>query len=1357
MNTMTIRSLLLLLAGVTLVLSGAWAEPTPWAPNGAVRAIVHADGITYLGGDFTSFNMLPGYGVPLEMATGAPVAVYPQVNGTVEACIPDGVGGWYIGGNFTMVGGVARNRIAHILADGSVDAAWDPNANSTVYALAVSGSTVYAGGQFSTIGGQTRNRIAALSTTTGLATAWNPNASSWVNALAVSGTAVYAGGDFTTIGGQTRNRIAALDTATGLATAWNPNANGLVNALAVSGSTVYVGGTFSTIGGQTRNRIAALSTTTGLATTWNPNATGVMVALAVSGTTVYAGGTFTTIGGQTRNRIAALSASTGLATTWNPDASGSVSDLAVSGSTVYAGGSFTTIGGQARNYIAALDAATGLATAWDPHASSTVRCLAVSGTTVYAGGPFSNIGGTRRNYVAALDAAGTLTDWNPIANNTVSALAVSGTTVYAGGGFTTIGGQTRNRIAAIDAMTGLATSWDPNANDTVNSLAVSGSTVYAGGTFTTIGGQTRNRIATLDASTGLATAWNPNASSTVSALAVSGTTVYVGGAFTTIGGQARNRIAALDAATGLATAWNPNTVGSVYALAVSGSTVYAAGSMLSGYTGETMVVALDAVTGATKPFYLGGDEYSRGYAVTVSDTTVYIGGDFNFYAGGVRNNIAAFDAETGLPGTWDPSANSTVYAVAVSDVGVHVGGNFTTINGDYGPYYAQFSKPALTAPTNPGADSITTDSIRWTWEDQSTEETGFKVWVDPGTADPVTLRTTTAADTTQWTMVTLQANTQYAFQVAAANSSLGDSARTGTITAWTLIEALNSLSFSGVTPTAIHVASPNALSNLVAGASGLYLANTTAGTDNGWQHDMTPWASSGLTPNTQYAFSGKSRNGGGVETSPVSASKYTLAVAPIAGANVTCDKTSGSAYPTGTTFTFTNPAGFGTGTHGGNAYRVSKFAYLWNTSPTYTFSGAESEWSSGTLAQTPASSGSYYLHVQSFNAEDIPGGVLHYGPFMVDVTAPQVLSITPVNPGHWQTPAGPTNDPAIAFTVVFDEAIGTFNGAALTVTGLGVAQLPANTGDLTTWTVTVAGITGNGTLSLTVNSGANVKDLAGNALALSATSSPIVLVDQTPPTVLVGGPSAPHVANTVSFEVTYADAGGSALVSPATLNPGQVLLNTSPGVSGAVSAVTGANPFLVTVSDILGDGTLGISIAAGAAADTAGNLSSLSANSPTCLVKNTAPRVCVSGPNVSSTMTGPVIYSVTYLGAAHVTLGVSDVHLVATGSADADIAVTGGDCDESWLVTLSNVQGDGTLAIRIDAGAALDESGNYDIGYGPSVPVTVGSAPVPATSGAGLVLLICAVGLAGVYGFRRVHTCRRFKTAQDLKSKLPTD
>ncbi len=352
----------------------------------------------------------------------------------------------------------------HARAQSSAPLTNFPTFNGPTYAIVVSGGVIYVGGDFTQAtdapanGGATvtRNRVAAISEATGALLAWNPNANNSVIALAVSGTTVYAGGGFTTIGGQARSNIAALDAATGLATAWNPNASGGgVVALAVSGTTVYAGGLFTTIGGQARNRIAALDAGTGLATAWNPNANDEVRALAVSGTTVYAGGLFTTIGGQARNRIAALDAGTGLATAWNPNASSTVHALAVSGTTVYVGGNFGTIGGQARNCIAALDAGTGLATAWNPNANSTVFALAVSGTTVYTGGDFSAIGGQTRNFIAALDAGtGLATAWNPNANNHAGCLALNGTTVYVGGfwltgtGFTTIGGNPRQGFAA---------------------------------------------------------------------------------------------------------------------------------------------------------------------------------------------------------------------------------------------------------------------------------------------------------------------------------------------------------------------------------------------------------------------------------------------------------------------------------------------------------------------------------------------------------------------------------------------------------------------------------------------------------------------------------------------------------------------------------------------------------------------------------------------------------------------------------------------------------------------------------------------------------------------------------------------
>src|SRR5204862_6412653 len=140
-----------------------------------------------------------------------------------------------IGGSFATVLGMARNNIARLNTDGTLDAAFNPNANGTVNAIVVQAdSKILVGGHFSgatSIGGQTRNFIARLDATTGLADTFDPNANNYVYSIAAQAYGnILAGGFFTSIGGQTRNYIARLDT-TGAADSFDPNANYIVRSI----------------------------------------------------------------------------------------------------------------------------------------------------------------------------------------------------------------------------------------------------------------------------------------------------------------------------------------------------------------------------------------------------------------------------------------------------------------------------------------------------------------------------------------------------------------------------------------------------------------------------------------------------------------------------------------------------------------------------------------------------------------------------------------------------------------------------------------------------------------------------------------------------------------------------------------------------------------------------------------------------------------------------------------------------------------------------------------------------------------------------------------------------------------------
>ncbi len=649
--------------------------------NGQVNAEVVRGNTLYAGGAFTLVGPVTGAGVPVDATTGLAVVGFPQISGSVFAVASDGAGGWFVGGLFTAVDGVARTNLAHVLANHSVSS-WNPAPNGAVRALVLDGSTLFVAGDFTTLAATTRNRIGAVDAITGTLSAWNPNANSSVRALALSGSTLFVGGQFTSIGGQNRNRIAALDTGTGLAyPGWNPNANSQVLTLWTDETSLLAGGQFTNIGGQTRNRIASLSLATGLANSWNPNANNQVLSIASDGMVVYAGGQFTTIGGQARNRIAALGTTTGLATAWNPNAGNLVQAMTLDDGTLYAGGDFLTIGGQTRGRIAALSTATGLASGWNPNAFSTVSAVAAAGTEVFLGGSFSAVGGVPRNNLAAFDVTtGAPTAWDPNANNQVQALLATPDAIYAGGNFSQIGGKIRNSIAALDLTNGLATSWDPNFDGQVSALASANGVIYAGGLFSMIGEEPRQNLAALDPVTGLPTPWDPGTDDQVFALAAGASVLYVGGNFSAAGGQARNFIAAIDPATGAATAWDPDASGTVRTIVPTCDRVYVGGFFTDiGMVPRGRLASLDPVTG--QPLAWNPDANGPVFALVPSSGVIYVGGVMNMLGSTTRNRIAALDPQTGAATAWDPNSGGTVRSIAVGSGEVYIGGNFTGVDG----------------------------------------------------------------------------------------------------------------------------------------------------------------------------------------------------------------------------------------------------------------------------------------------------------------------------------------------------------------------------------------------------------------------------------------------------------------------------------------------------------------------------------------------------------------------------------------------------------------------------------------------------------------------------------------------------
>jgi hypothetical protein len=661
--------------------------------NGAVYSVAVQGNVAYLGGNFSHLGPVTRGLAVFATTSEIPLANFPTVDGSVRSVVADGNGGWYVGGVFTHIGGVARSNLAHVSADGSVDA-WDPGTNKNVYAIALTPTVVYVGGDFTSAGGKMRCHVACLDRTTGAATNWNASPDTTVVALATYGSSVFVGGAFTKIGIRVSPNLAFCDGATGaLVPGFAPQVNGIVNAVAICPSplAVIVGGTLTSVNSTPRNYVAALSISDGSLQAWDPNADGQVKAITVAGGTVYLGGLFHTVGGSPRNNVAAVDAMTGAVTAWAPaSAIGYCNALSVQGGVIYAGG--VTLQGY--------DTSSGAVSTWSPDPDQQVFAVASSGAYLCVGGEFDAIGGIRRNRLAAIDlTTHQVAAWDPGADGGVFQMIITGPTAYVCGGFQHVGGQARGHLAEIDLTSGQATSWAPNVGSAVpRTIAVSDSDVYVGGDFTSLGSAPDTALAAISRTSALVRDWHPGLNiygtpgGEVHQLALEDHVLYVAGLFTGCGSQARQSLASFATATGELTAWHPTAewdYTTYLSLAVSGGRVYTGldNSVLLYTSG---LDAFDASSGALLWRQSTGP-YAYGLA---NGPPLYVGtGDLMFLDD-------ATGSSTGAP----LPADGDIYTIAVAGSQLYVGGDFESIGGVVHPFFAAVSRGgALDVDPKPAA------------------------------------------------------------------------------------------------------------------------------------------------------------------------------------------------------------------------------------------------------------------------------------------------------------------------------------------------------------------------------------------------------------------------------------------------------------------------------------------------------------------------------------------------------------------------------------------------------------------------------------------------------------------------------
>ena len=254
-----------------------------WVTDRAIHDLEQRGDTCYIVGDFESISKRTGAGVLLDPKTLEIVADFPEVNGAIYCATPDGEGGVFIGGSFTMVGGKYRQNFAHIdnglqVTDFQVSTA--PLGNrwyGSLLAIALYQDKIYLGGRFTTVNGIKRNLIAELDRRTGELTNFDfdipdkpPHtvANTYVSELVVHNNLLFFGGEFNEVMGSRRAEVACLNLDTHELTPWDPQLTESTNTKRVStiitnDSSVFLSGHFYQVHGQARNNITQVDIQTG--------------------------------------------------------------------------------------------------------------------------------------------------------------------------------------------------------------------------------------------------------------------------------------------------------------------------------------------------------------------------------------------------------------------------------------------------------------------------------------------------------------------------------------------------------------------------------------------------------------------------------------------------------------------------------------------------------------------------------------------------------------------------------------------------------------------------------------------------------------------------------------------------------------------------------------------------------------------------------------------------------------------------------------------------------------------------------------------------------------------------------------
>ncbi len=535
-----------------------------FASDEGVRAIRVIADVVYAGGDFdATFGGQPRRNLAaFDSGDGAPLLFDPNPNNIVST-LDEHSTGLVVGGNFTVIGGQLRSRLAVVdLTFGVAQALDVPVSGGEILTAELDGDVLYCGGRFAGIGGVPRTRAAAIELKSGLVLPWQPavsgTSSPQVLDIEVTADRVLLAGEFHDVSGQPRRHFAEVTKDTGTPTPLDVGAGADGNprlwAVVRDGPTIAVGGEMEILDLVVRRGFAAFDLATEELLPLAPEFTDMNSGLAESVQSIaftddamFVGGTFDDVDGQLHPRLAKIDLATGqLDPTFDlgfPFNAGLPGSLLFAGDTLVIGVSAITAGSNAG--LSAWDADTG-AFKWKIRTNSSVGDLIAdpSGGKVYASGSFDEAEilpdvFVPRGHLLAVGLGSGILDsiWTPDASHSIGDLHWFDDHVYAAGGFLTIDGEQANYVAKLDAVTGALTPWPAApAGGSVSRVYVNRDVAVLSGSFTHVGGEYHPKSAVLDTETATPIPWATEGIGLARFELIDGRLYVAGGAGTTFDG-----------------------------------------------------------------------------------------------------------------------------------------------------------------------------------------------------------------------------------------------------------------------------------------------------------------------------------------------------------------------------------------------------------------------------------------------------------------------------------------------------------------------------------------------------------------------------------------------------------------------------------------------------------------------------------------------------------------------------------------------------------------------------------------------------------------------------------------------------